>query len=525
MIPQLERRWVLIFALVTMAVTTLPYLLGFQAQTADWQFSGFVFGVDDGNSYIAKMLRGSSGDWLFRTPYTAYPQSGFLAFLPYYMLGKLVAAPGLHDQLVALFQLFRWAAGFAMIWATYAFIAYFISEIRLRRAGTLLAALGGGLGFLQVSGFTGLWGGRIPLEFYSPETFGFLSLFGLPHLALARALLLLGLLLFLKSLDTLSIKTASISGLVWLLLGLVQPLTVVTAWVILGMFLGMRIAFGRKERGEIVFAIRAAVVASLISAPMVIYNFAAFTFDPFLKGWGEQNRIFSPPVGDYLLAFGLLLPFAVIGARQALLRRGAALVLAGWLLAFPFLAYAPYNLQRRLPEGIWVALVVLAIIGYQHLAGVWKKSAALVYGVSFLTTALVIVGAVFTVASPAAPLYRDRSVVEAYQIIAENAEKDDVVLASFEVSNGLPAFAPVRMVTGHGPESINADQITPRVEAFFAEGTPDAERIRLLREFDVRYYIHTSDNADSTWQPSRAAYLKLIFENERVQVYEVSPLP
>ncbi|MGD8633386.1 MAG: hypothetical protein PVF85_07435, partial [Anaerolineales bacterium] len=59
-----------LFAALVAILTSIPYVLGFAAQGSDWAFTGFVFGVEDGNSYIAKMLLGSSGDWLFRSPYS-----------------------------------------------------------------------------------------------------------------------------------------------------------------------------------------------------------------------------------------------------------------------------------------------------------------------------------------------------------------------------------------------------------------------------------------------------------------------
>ena len=78
MVTRQERRWVFNFAIVVLIITSLPYVLGYWAQNDEWVFSGFVFGVEDGNSYIAKMLNGAAGDWLFRTPYTAYPQQGMV---------------------------------------------------------------------------------------------------------------------------------------------------------------------------------------------------------------------------------------------------------------------------------------------------------------------------------------------------------------------------------------------------------------------------------------------------------------
>jgi hypothetical protein len=62
MVKAQERRWVLGFAVVVLLITTLPYLLGFWLQGKEWVFTGFVFGVEDGNSYIAKMLSGGQVD-------------------------------------------------------------------------------------------------------------------------------------------------------------------------------------------------------------------------------------------------------------------------------------------------------------------------------------------------------------------------------------------------------------------------------------------------------------------------------
>jgi hypothetical protein len=188
-----ERKWVNLFSLGFLVLTTLPYLMGFGLQGEQWRFTGYFLGVGDGNSYIAKMLSGTEGAWLFRTPYTAFPQNGFLAFFPYLLLGKLVAAPGEHEQLVALFQIFRWGGGWLMVYGSYRFFSFFFDAVAPRRLCTLLAVLGGGMGWLALAGLQGIWGDRIPLEFYSPETFGFLSFFTLPHLSAARGLLLLGL--------------------------------------------------------------------------------------------------------------------------------------------------------------------------------------------------------------------------------------------------------------------------------------------------------------------------------------------
>ena len=162
--------------------------MGFAIQGEEWRFTGFVFGVEDGNSYIAKMMNGANGDWLFRTPYTTAPQKGMLAFLPYLLFGKLTSQPGQHEQMIALFQVFRFIGILLACLAAYDFISIYVSNSHWRRFGVLIMTVGGGLGWLSILGLKGAGYNSLPIDLYSPETFGFLGLFGLPHLAVSRAL-------------------------------------------------------------------------------------------------------------------------------------------------------------------------------------------------------------------------------------------------------------------------------------------------------------------------------------------------
>ena len=113
-----ERRWAFGFALIVILVTSFPYLLAYQMENEEWVFTGFLFGVEDGNSYVAKMLRGANGEWLFRTPYTTEDQQGVVAFIPYTLLGKMAGGKAIHTQLVVLFHSFRLIGVIAMTLAT-----------------------------------------------------------------------------------------------------------------------------------------------------------------------------------------------------------------------------------------------------------------------------------------------------------------------------------------------------------------------------------------------------------------------
>lgn len=476
-----ERAWVLKFSVLVGLVLTVPYLLAFRAQGTDWVFSGFLFGVQDGNSYIAKMMQGSAGAWLFRSPYSTVDQAGVLAFLPYLLLGKLAAGQALHEQLVGLYHLFRLAATVVVAFGTYRLAAEYLSEANDRRWVTAVAVLGGGLGWLiALLQPPGHWLGSLPLDFISPESFGFLAVFGLPHLAIARGLGLLGLVVYLAAHR--DGQWGWRAGLALLLTALFQPITAVTFCLLIAMH---QLALAGKYLGhasarEWLAGLRAPVGAAAVVSPYLIYLSYRFSVDPYLATWTEQNRILSPHPAHYLAAYLILLPAALWGLLL-LARRGRDrdLLPVVWAILFPVLAYAPHPVQRRLPEGIWVVLAVAAALAIRS----WIQSErgrmaarGLVFAALLPTSAVLYLGASLTANLTHPPTFLPVEQVQAYRWIRGHSPPGAAVLASFETSNALPAYAPVQVPIGHGPESANLEELRIQVEGIFTESL-DPERV------------------------------------------------
>jgi hypothetical protein len=521
-----ERNWCLAFAGVVALITTIPYLVGYLSQGPSWRFTGFVFAIQDGNSYIAKMLSGSYGAWLFKTPYTAQPQDGVLAFLPYILLGKLAAGDALHEQLVALFHLFRIGAIFVLIPATYRFAAVLIDQPGWRKWVTAVATLGGGLGWVLVMTGFGNWGGSLPLDFHSPETFGFLAVFGLPHLVVARSLLLIGLVCYMESSD--APRRAWLAGGLFLLMGLFQPLTIVTALAVIAAHLLALAgdAYARRNWRPWRRWVRRAMQAGIVASPMILYNIVALATDPYLQAWARQNRILSPIPLHYLIAYGILLIPAFIGARKLLSSMSRAQLLPlGWVIIVPILAYAPVNVQRRLPEGAYVALAVLAAIGLSRRKGDSARSRWLgpaVLALSLPTTFILLGGSLSASLRPGLPIFRPTAEIHAFEWIAQNAEPKSLVLASFDTANALPAWAPVRVLAGHGPESAGLADILPEIEGFYGEGRASVDRAAFLEQNGISLvFWGPEERAIGGWTPQDEAYLKQVFVEGEYQVYEV----
>jgi hypothetical protein len=548
-----ERRWVLWFALVVMTITTLPFLIGYASQGTDHRFTGFVIGVEDGNSYVAKMLTGTYGAWLFRSPYTVYPQKGMLTFLPYLLLGKLAAPPGLHEQLVALFHLFRIVAGILEMLATYDFMAFFLHSIRARRLGVALITLGGGLGWLLVLFGQQDWLGSLPLDFYSPETFGFLGLYGVPHLALARALMLWTLLAFMKVVakelhattkedpqkSTWSFAVGKVS-LLWLLAGLIQPLdTIEIGLVIIWYMIGMIVwqVLQRVRRDTIHWftwyrLIRFTLLAGFLPGIFALYNAWMYFRDPYVTSWMSQSVLRSPHPLHYLAAFGLILPYACFGGR-CLLRHKPIIgwLLVGWVVLLPVLAYLPINVQRRLPDGIWVAWVTLAMVALEEWTvrtdanRAWRRLLPFApICLLFLSTFFLLAGSFKVVFRTAPPIFRHVEEVAVFEWIGSNARPGSVVLTSFETGNPLPAWAPANVLIGLGSESINLEELQSQVKTFYSAATADEQRVELMRKFNVDYVFNgPAEKALGDWKPELVQYLELVYQVGEYSLFKVIP--
>ncbi len=194
--PHITRReWrnVALFALLVLVLTTLPYLAGATAQRDNWRFGWFMFGVDDGNSYLARMREGAVGGWLFHIAYTSEPHDGALLFTPYLAAGKLAtifvspSSPAFVDAMLVIFHVSRLLFDFLLILVLYRFIAAFLVKRSLRWLALILVTLSGGFGWLLILLNQGNLLGSLPVDFFLPEGYSFLVLYGLPHVALARA--------------------------------------------------------------------------------------------------------------------------------------------------------------------------------------------------------------------------------------------------------------------------------------------------------------------------------------------------
>jgi hypothetical protein len=450
------------------------------------------------------------------------------------LLGRL-AGPS-HTALVVVFHLARIVGGAALLLVSYRFLAEFLPHVSQRRFGLVLVALGGGLGWLVTLLVPNTLYGSLPIDLISPEAYSFLVLFGLPHLAVARSLLLLGLLAYLH-------RRGVAAGLLWLGVGLLQPLYVPVAWLIVAMDLLLEAVVGRGRAAlalgvtaaptdrlvlpvVVVQRLRTAVVAGLISAPMLLYTIYVFTSDPILALWNSQNRLPSPHPAHYVLGYAAWLVPAVFGWRALhKISPRLARFAGGWLLLAPVLLYLPIPTQRRLIEAVQLPMAALAILGLTGLADQWRRVALAVLAVLTIPTALLIwAGAMVAANQPGEPIFLAADQADVFEWLAIDAEAGQVALAAYETGNALPAYTPLTAYIGHGPETIHLEDKRVRVARFYAAESTEAERRALLDDGRIRYVlVGPHERVLGDFDAGSVDYLALAYRAGAYAVYRVLP--
>ena len=514
-----ERRWALLWSVLIVGLTCLPYIIAWLVAPADTHYTGLLLNQYDGESYYAKMQQGARGDWLFHLPFTSEPHEGAFVYTFYLALGHLAAFLGLPVPLV--YHLARICASLFLLLVAYRFIAQFFDRMRIRQAAFLLLGFSSGLGWLVAPL------GLLTADLWVAEGFTFLSIFVNPHFPLTIGLMLL---IFLGVLDRrgqpLRVRRFLGSAVLGLVLAVVQPLAVAVVLVVLGVYL---VLLSLRERRLPRDELAATGAVALGSAPVMLYDLYAFRNNPALSAWSAQNLTLSLPPWDYALGYGLILLLALGGIVVALRRRQLTdLFLIAWTGSVVVLLYLPFALQRRFITGFHVPLTLLAALGLEQI--VWPRiraqRRALVTGIIIVCTALtnviLPVMAVAGMAQEKTVLVMSRDEVAACNWFAEHTAWTDTVLAPVESSQFIPAWAGNRTVYGHPFETIDAEAKKTETIQFFSPDATSADRRALLDRYGVRYVLVTEPE---TLSNTSSLGLSPVWSGAEAVIYRVEERP
>jgi hypothetical protein len=216
-------------------------------------------------------------------------------------------------------------------------------------------------------------------------------------------------------------------------------------------------------------------------------------------------------------------------------------LIPAWVVAGPVLAYLPVTVQRRLLEGIFVPLCLLAVMGLRlwwislnrrfHRRGMclsWRLAVFTVLALTLPTTLILLRSGVSAVqqGDPASHLFHTDAEIAALDWLNTHVPAGSVVLSDFYSGNYLPARADVRAFIGHSPETVCLDvlpgsacTVSKRdlVDRLFAGQMSADERRSLFSGYGIRYIIFPQGRADDG-----SPDLSLIYDENDYHIYAVN---
>ena len=513
--------WILAVSVFILLWSSIPTWTGHQLETSDLRFRGLYFDTQDFAVHIATMESGRHGEWAYQFRFTTEPHRAVYLKLFYVVLGHISRWLALPSEFT--YHLARWLLGIGALIALYRLMQRIFPDRFWARSAFLLAAIGSGLGWLQLL-FHWTPGRITPIDFWLIDDYVFFSLSIFPHFAFVTAAMCLALRWWLEFLEKADWKRVIFITVTAVLVQFVNPIafaTIDASLVGATLFSWWRT---HKIRAEDITALLVIAIAQL---PLLTYNFLVLNNDLLWSQFTSQNQTLSPPPVYYFWGFALFWLPALIGVVGALRTKQNALGGAILWIIFGFtLAYVPVYIQRRFLQNITIPL---AILGTSGLIGLFELVTArtpaivqrrfiLIAFFIFLTSVSSIqlgISQITYLQTYPKDLYYPASLDAGITWFRENASYNDFVLASEYTSQVLAQKAGLRAYMGHEMETLHYRDKMTEVEAFFQGKLPQ------LASKPIKWVVYgpVESQLGPEWQAP--ANLELVYDSQGVKIYQV----
>jgi hypothetical protein len=535
-----EWRWVLIVSAAALLLSSAPYSAGYLASSPEMSFGGAVINIEDTNTYLAKMQQGAQGQWTYYFLFTPEPHHGSF-FPPFYVLLGHVSS-WIHLSIPATYQIARLVLGIGVLLAAYRFSRFFLAGSASRRIAFFLMAFSSGVGWLIV--LFERPGPQVisPIDFWSAEAYLFFTILTFAHFSFSVICVIGVFTGVLQYLETHRRKWLAVIGVCSILMTAVHPFML----LVVGLTLLIYALLLWQRRKDIPWSVTLPfAVAGLLPLPLLGYMVSGANRDPVLRSFQAQNVTPSPPPVYYLAGYGLLILLALPAVVRAL-RRGSErqMLLPSWLAAVVLLVYAPFSLQRRVVEGVHVAICILAAEG---LAAWWLPAVqrsriasyldkqfgyprgrlctlvlSLALGLSVISNLYLVSGLTLAAATRNPLLFHTQAQNKALDWLATHSNPNEIVLADFSTGNYIPARIGHRVFVGHPIETADYQNKLEKMNDLLGGHLAEEDIRSLFDQYNVAYlYIGPDERAHGEWNADGIPFLIKRFQLDDVAVYEV----
>ncbi|MHC9543502.1 MAG: hypothetical protein AB9903_28660 [Vulcanimicrobiota bacterium] len=447
--------------ILLLIVSSIPFITGSLLSTDKMRFMGFIKDPWDNLGYFAYFQQVRDGHLLFSNLYTP-EHTDHILFNPFFLIVGLM---GIKTGLPFIYQASRLAFGFLALWLLLMLVRTSTDDVRERRFAFLLAATGGGFGWIawMVSGFP-VERQLLPIHQLCPdlwytEAYTFLSLWNYPHFMCALSLQISIYILLLSHSRSGNAWHLAAAGALTALLASVHPFDFITIY---GIFITYTIFLLALHRITIKKALQNGALFILTSIAPMLYQAWFLFFHPVLtRVWVFNLEI--PGMLQLYLSYGLSAIFATVYAVVFFRNRSwknatfTELLLFSCILFQCIIIYLPIPHARRFIQGLQIPLGILGGIALSRylLVPLEKHSKlpaeifALLLLIFSVSSAFVPMGASTTsLYLRKSPEFLNKNEFDALSWLADN-RPSGIVLSSPFYGMWIPGLAGCQVYQGH----------------------------------------------------------------------------
>lgn len=496
----------------TVLVSWLPYLFGWLITPPKMRYLWLIYNPDDQNVHLMWARQAMDGAWHFHDLFTTEPHPGLFINLYALLLGWFCRLT--HIPLHFGYQISRTAFAVTFLATAFWFGEHFLRGERARRAYGWLVCFSSGLGWLPV-----LWwwqtGYRPPFYFVDvspeltmPEANSFLSVCVAPLAALGVVLVMLVFGNLYRACfeddQRQSAKDTGVAMLCGILVANIHTYAAIPMLIAIALWQMSHAAFTRTMLWR-----RWGISAVAVLPCLIVLTLQAVVFprDPAFAQKAATPTLIPPPL-ILLGSYGIVAVMAIAALPLVWqkLRKGEEqwLLPLAWTVAILFAIHLPVSFQRKMIEGLHVALCLLAAIAWERWTQRFNEFrhrwalAALVLLTVPSQIAFFALNGYWMVHNNLLP---ERRLMPTYFLsethlqlmcwLEENADKDDAVLCHPMLGNYLPVLTGRKVFIGHWAETLNFRQKLSQAMAVWEGRLSLDEAQAFFRTHRLRYALET----------------------------------
>jgi len=531
-----EKIYLVVLSLVLIGLTLIPYARLLQQTPATWTYAYTTYlNAADNHVYYSLINQSAAGAWLLDNSFTS--EKTLPSVRPVWLtIGKIARVLNLSAQ--TAFHLVRIVLIPVAVFLFYYLFGFFISSQRQRLLASGIFFLTSGQGWMWFLNKPNFWRtehwSNIPFEFFMPDAFPFSSLLISPHFIVSWILLVGTIVCGYKALVG-SRRCLYGSLIMGVFVFFVHPFFLVLPFCIWLTFWLCRTLLEKRVwmKGAVTY-----VWLMLSVIPAGLYYLYTFYNDPTMPVKIVQNTLPTPDMSTVLFSWGL--PVAAALGGYVLMRNFKDVgcdnqyFLVIWLVIGGLLLFAPVPWQRRLVVGWYFPLTILMTYfirgiyerlrratAYHYMVTVWLFTPILLFFV-LSNTLFIGLNDFFTVNRKPSSFYYAPGLTATVSWLTEHTSEEDILLTNGPAFYQLPGLIHRKVYFAHLVETVYSHSKFNEVSWFFTGDDDSMKRYDFLQSRHIRYIVYNTNAIGFiSFQPKTKKYLRLAFESDGYQTYQV----